>query len=303
MFLRKAFSLLSLTWFISQSFALTQVSLALDWYINPDHAPILAAQTQGYFKENGLKVTLIQPTQTSEVRNLVATKQATFGIDYEPETLISIAKGLPIEMVGNLVSTPLSCINALESSDIKNLKDLQGKTLGYSGDPTEKAFLEVELQQAGLNPGSVKLIPIQMDLSQALLSHSVQAVSGMMRNVEPIMLKQMGIQTKLFYPEQNGIPSYSELVFVAHTGTDPKLISAFLKSVGEGAAYVKAHPQASWQNAAKAYPTELASSTKISTANQAIWFDSFPYFTTAPAQLNLKATSQFKQFLTKMQLL
>ena len=297
MFIRKALSFFGLTCFICKSFALTQVSLALDWYINPDHAPILAAKTQGYFKQNGLEVTLIQPTQTSEVRNLVAAKQATIGIDYEPETLIAIAQKLPIEMVGNLVPTPLSCVAALETSDIKTLKDLQGKSLGYSGDPAEKAFLEMELRKAGLNPANVKLVPIQMDLTQALLSHTVSAVNGMMRNVEPVMLKQMGIATTLFYPEQNGIPTYSELVFITHSGTDPQTIAAFLKAVGEGAAYVKAHPQTSWEAAAKAYPTELASSAQIQKENQAIWMASVPYFTTTPAKLNTNQIAKFKAFL------
>ncbi len=292
-----------ISFFIIQGFALTPVSLALDWYINPDHAPILAAEQQGYFKLNGLNVSLIEPTQTSEVRNLVAAHQATFGIDYEPETLIAIHKGLPIQMEGNLVPVPLSCIAVLSSSSIQTLKDLMGKTLGYSGDPTEKEFLEVELQHAGLNPDKVTFLPIQMDLTQALLSHTVDAVNGMMRNVEPIMLASRGIKTRLFYPEQNGIPPYSELVFIGHTGTDPKITAAFLNAVGEGAAYVKAHPETSWENAAQAYPGSLATSKQISTENQAIWLASVPYFTTDPASIDQKAVATFKTFLTHASIL
>lgn len=288
---------LGLSCMTSVSFALTPVSLALDWYINPDHAPILAAETQGYFAQNGLEVTLIQPTQTSEVRNLVAAHQALIGIDYEPEALIAIDKGLPLQIVGNLVPTPLSCIATLQAGPIKTLTDLSGKTLGYSGDPIEKEFLQVELQHAGVDPTTVTLQPIQMDLSQALLSKTVDAVNGMMRNVEPIMLEKRGIQTRLFYPEQNGIPTYSELVFITHTGTDPKTVAAFLKAVGEGAAYVKAHPEASWQKAQAQYPTALATSPQIAVENQAIWQASVPYFALQPATINQKVVTQFKQFL------
>lgn len=280
-------------------FALTDVSVALDWYINPDHAPILAAETQGYFNENGLNVHLIEPTQTSEVRNLVAVGQANIGIDYEPETLIAISKGLPLKMVGNLVPVPLSCVATLETIGIKTLQNLAGKTLGYSGDPMEKDFLQVELKKAGVDPNSVKLLPIQMDLSQALLSHAVDAVNGMMRNVEPVMLKQMGVQTRLFYPEKNGIPTYSELVFITQPNADPKTTAAFLKAVGEGAAYVKTHPEASWLAAQNAYSTQLASSKQIASENQAIWMASLPYFTTTPQKLNEKAIQNFKQFLAK----
>lgn len=289
---------LCLTGFILDSFGLTQVNLALDWYVNPDHAPILAAETQGFFKENGLAVNLIEPTQTSEVRNLVAAGEATVGIDYEPETLIAIAKGLPLEIAGNLVPVPLSCIMTLKSSGINTLSDFRNKTLGYSGNAMDRQFLQLELKEAGINPDTVTLQPIHMDLTQALLAHAVDGVSGVMRNVEPVMLGQMGIATQLFYPEAHGIPPYSGLIFIAKTGIDPTTISAFLKAVGEGAAYVKAHPESAWQAAAKAYPAQLASSAKISAENHAIWLASVPYFTTAPQNLDLKAIARFKAFLT-----
>ncbi len=285
--------------FSTCSFGLTKISLALDWYINPDHAPILAAQTQGYFKQHGLEVTLLEPSQNSEVRALVASGQATFGIDYEPETLIAISNGFPIAIVGNLVPVPLGCLTVLQSSGITSLAQLKGKTVGYSGDPSEKATLEIEFAHAGLNNNDVKLLPIQMDLTQALLSHTVDGVNGMMRNVEPVMLKMRGIQTYLFYPEQNGIPLYSELVFISNKNVDPKVSAAFLSAVGEGAAYVKAHPQASWQAAVKAYPSQLASSPEISKENANIWQVSIPYFTAHPGTLNQKQINHFQAFLIK----
>ncbi len=263
---------------VSSGFALTPVTLALDWYINPDHAPILAAQTQGYFAQNGLEVTLIQPTQTTVVRSLVATGSATFGIDYGHEAPIAIEKGLPLQIIGSLIPHPLSCIAVLKSSGITSLADLKGKTLGYSGDPIEKGFIDIELQHAGLDPNDVNLIPIQMDLTQALLSHAVDGVNGMMRNVEPVMLQMRGIQTTLFYPEKNGISPYSELVFIAKKGEDPATTQAFLKSIAQGIAYVQTHPTASWVAAKNAYPAELATSSQIAKENQAIWLATVPYF-------------------------
>lgn len=285
--------------YLMPGFALTPVSVALDWYINPDHAPLLAAETQGYFAENNLDVELIEPAETSEARDLVAAHQATFGIDYEPETLIAISKGLPIKMIGSLVNSPLSCITVLQSSSIHSLADLRGKTLGYSGNNIEKEFLEAELQHAGLALGAVTLVPIHMNLSQALLAHTVDAVAGMMRNVEPVMLHELGIQTRLFFPEQNGIPNYSELVVISRTDEDPAISSAFLKALGEGAAYVKAHPELSWQTSSKIYAHQLATSAQISAENHTIWLISAPYFNTHPAGFDLASEQKFKAFLLK----
>ncbi len=290
--MRALFFCIGLMMWGTSGLALTPVTLALDWYINPDHAPILAAETQGYFAQNGLDVRLLEPTQTSEVRSLVASHQADFGIDYEPETLLALSQGLPIEMVGNLVPVPLACIATFPGTKITSI--------GYSGDSMEALFLQVELKHLGLDPKTVQLVPIHMDLTQALLSHSVSAVSGMMRNVEPVMLRLRGIPTQLYYPEQNGIPPYSELVLITHTGEDPEITAAFLKAVGEGAHYVKTHPQASWAAAVSAYPNELASSALITKENEQIWEASLPYFTEYPQRLDEKQIKAFQAFLDSM---
>ncbi len=279
--------------------ALTPVKLALDWYINPDHAPILIAEQQGYFKAHGLDVTLIEPTSSSESRNLVLSGQADLALDYEPEALIAIAQDLPLVAVGVLVPTPLSCLTVLQQSKIHNLHDLSGKTIGYSGDALESAFLQTELSQE-----QVTLLPINMDLSQALLSHKVDAVNGMMRNVEPVMLAQMGIPTRLFYPEKNGVPSYAELIFLANKNhLNPKTMQAFMAAIAEGAAYVQAHPQQSYQDALKLYAKQLGSSPMIQKQNQAIWLASAAYFTAKPQQYNAKAYLQFMQFLLDKKLI
>ncbi len=281
------------------AFTLTPVKLALDWYINPDHAPILIAEQQGYFKAQGLDVTLVEPTSSSEARNLVLSGQADLALDYEPEALMAIGQGLPLVTVGILVPTPLSCLAVLEQSQIQSIHDLKGKTIGYSGDALEAAFLNTELTQE-----QATLLPINMDLTQALLSHKVDAVNGMMRNVEPIMLAQMGIPTRLFYPEKNGVPTYAELLFLAHKNAlSPKTIHAFMIAVSEGAAYVKAHPQQSYQDALILYSKQLASSPTIEKQNQAIWLASAPYFTQKTQTYSPHSYQTFMQFLVDKKLL
>lgn len=284
--------------------ALTPVKLALDWYVNPDHAPILAAETQGYFQKEGLAVQLLEPAQNTLGRDLVVSGQADFALDYEPEALLAVGKGLPIRVVGILVPTPLSCIAVLEKSGILGLADLKGKTLGYSGSALDQSFLSVELQQAGLNPDAVTLMPVNMNLSQALLSEQVQGVSGMMRNVEPVILNYMGIKTRLFYPEQSGIPTYAALVVIANSHhLNPEVNAALMRAIARGAQYVKAHPDISFTLAETLYPTQLAGSKMQKAENQAVWNDSIPYFTTHPADYSQPQYQAFMLFLLKTKLL
>ena len=62
----------------------------------------------------------------------------------------------------------------------------------------------------------VTLINVQMNLDQALLSGRVKAVSGVMRNVEPVQLAMIGHPTRCFKPEDYGMPTYDELILISN---------------------------------------------------------------------------------------
>jgi putative hydroxymethylpyrimidine transport system substrate-binding protein len=278
----------------------TTVKVALDWYINPDHAPLLVAQTYGYFAAQGLNVEFIEPTSTTSARNLVLTHQADIGIDYQPETLLAINQGMPIKVFANLIPTPLQCMAVLVESPIENIADLRGKTLGYSGNPLEASLINTELKHAGIDPNSVQLVAVNMNLSQVLLSGKVAAVNGLMRNVEPIALKEQGITTRLFYPERNGVPTYAELVLITDPSTVNKAtLQKFMNALNQGVVTLKAHPLDAWNKVAAAYPQELASSQAIASVNELIWIATFSYFTKEMTQISVSDYQAYNNFLLK----
>ncbi len=119
-----------------------KLTLMLDWFVNPDHAPIFVAQQQGFFKQQGLSVTIIPPADPSDPPKLVAVGKVDIAIDYQPHVLISKAQGLPLVQVGTLVATPLNALAVLQSSPYKTIKDLKGKTIGYSSGSTDYVMLK-----------------------------------------------------------------------------------------------------------------------------------------------------------------
>src|SRR5688500_14951632 len=48
------------------------LTLILDWFANPDHAPIFVAQQQGFFKQEGISVNIINPADPNDPPKLVA---------------------------------------------------------------------------------------------------------------------------------------------------------------------------------------------------------------------------------------
>lgn len=289
-----------LTLFPAITFALTPFTLALDWYVNPDQAPILVAKSKGYFKQNGLNVKILTPTNVTEPLQLLGMQKIDATTTYAPRLVMDAAKGIPFTRIATEVPQPLDCITSLKSSGIKNPGDLKGKTIGYSSGAFGNAMLKLMLAKYHLTIKDVTLVDIKMNLIQALLSHRVAATAGMMRFVEPVEIEQMGYKVRIFKPENYGMPKYDELIIIANKKDVHALkYREFVKAITEGAQYLKKHPQKSWVAVSKTFKTSLAPTAHMAKINHAIWMASIPYFTVNPAHVNLKSYIALGKFLNK----
>lgn len=293
----KKWALLLLSLFISVSFAADdakpeKLTVILDWFPNPDHAPLIIAQHQGYFKEEGLEVELIGPADPADPPKLVAAGKADIGITYQPELMEYIDQGLPLIRIGTLIDKPLDCVAALQSSGIKTLTDLKGKRIGAGGDGLSSIMLKVILTKAGLTEKDVEIINVRYNLTQALLSRKVDAITGVMRNVEIPQLELKGQKVVTFFPEDHGIPNYSVLVFVANIANkNDDRFPRFLNAVKKAVRHIDEKPEQSWQEFVNRYPEAN------NPVNREAWFATMPYFAEDPAGLNSKEWQRFAQFM------
>ena len=58
-----------LTTLTQRAYAKDDLTLILDWFVNPDHAPLIVAQEKGFFTNVGLKVNLIAPADPNSPQN------------------------------------------------------------------------------------------------------------------------------------------------------------------------------------------------------------------------------------------
>ena len=94
--------------------ATDRMTVLLDWFVNPDHGPLIIAEENGYFSDFGLEVEIVAPADPSAPPKLVAAGQAELAISYQPQLHLQIAEGLALLRVGTLVATPLNCLLVLE---------------------------------------------------------------------------------------------------------------------------------------------------------------------------------------------
>ena len=282
----------------SGALAAERLTLLLDWFVNPDHAPLIVAQERGFFAAHGLEVEIIAPSDPNDPPKLVAAGKADIGVSYQPQLHIQVAEGLPLVRFGTLVATPLNTLVVLEDSPIKTLADLKGRKIGFSVGGFEDALLRAMLAPHGLGLDDVTLINVNFSLSPALISGQVDAVIGAFRNFELNQMDIVGKPGRAFYVEEHGVPAYDELILVARddrTG-DPRL-RAFLDALEQGVQYLVNHPDESWALFVKGRP-ELDDEL-----NRRAWRDTMPRFALRPAALDSERYARFSKFLAEQGLI
>jgi len=281
-----------LTLLASPVMAQDQMTLMLDWFVNPDHGPIIIAEEKGYFEDAGLEVEIIAPANPSDPPKMVAAGQADLAISYQPQLHLQIHEGLPLKRVGTLVATPLNCLLVLEDGPVKSPADLAGRKVGFSVGGVEEAVLGAVLKTHGLTLADIELINVNWSLSPSLMSGQVDAVIGAFRNFELNQMDIEGVKGRCFYVEEEGLPTYDELIYVANPARmDREMVARFLAATEKATQYIVNHPEESWELFA-------ASSDELNDElNKRAWFDTLPRFALRPTAMDAGRYATFEAFL------
>ena len=272
--------------------AAEKLTVLLDWFVNPDHAPLFVALEKGYFADAGLEVELIAPADPNDPPKLVAAEKADLAVSYQPQLHLQVAEGLPLVRIATLVATPLNTLLVLADGPIQSIADLKGRTVGYSVGGFEDALLGAMLERHGLSIDDVTLVNVNFSLSPSILSGQVDAVIGAYRNFELNQMDIEGHPGRAFYIEEEGVPPYDELIVVAHTDRqgDPAF-RGFVDALERGVQFLVNHPDESWQlflRDREELDDEL---------NKRAWRDTLPRFALRPAALDTARYDRFAAFL------
>ena len=269
-----------------------KLTIGLDWFINPDHAPLIIAKKRNFFKDLNLDVEMIEPADPNDPPKLVAAGKLDIAISYQPQLHIQVDQGLPVARIGTLVSVPLNSLVVLRDGPIKKISDLRGKKVGFSVGGFEEALLSGMLQKYNLNMSDVELVNINFSLSPSLIAKKVDAVIGAFRNFE---LNQMDIVNKpgrAFYPEEHGVPTYEELIYIANQkNKNNPIFDKFFNAIQKATLTIINDPVSTWKDFSsfrKGLDDEL---------NKRAYKDTISRFALRPQAHDLKTYKNFGKFL------
>jgi diguanylate cyclase (GGDEF)-like protein len=196
--------------FSLSSHALDKVVLQLKWKHQFQFAGFYAAQTQGYFAEEGLEVDIREVDYNRSPLDIVMSGDAQFGISDSTLVLARLQGKKPVGLAAIFQHSPLVLLS-LESSGIVSPLELKDKRVMYLRG-TDDAVIRAMFTELGLSPIDYTHVPHTFN-DQDLVTGKVDAVSGYITD-QPFYFRQKGININVISPANYGIDFYGDMIFV-----------------------------------------------------------------------------------------
>jgi NitT/TauT family transport system substrate-binding protein len=201
---------------------LTPVRLQLDWYPQPEHGGFYAALLEGYYKAEGLDVTLIPLPQYGSVAELVSTGRADFGLGSSDQILEWDSNGLPLIAVAATMQHDPQAIMVHKNSPVQDFKDLDGHTVA-----TQTGATWLKYVVARYNLKNVRQIPTTLSIASFLADPD--HIQQIFITSEPFFAKQAGAEIRTLMISSSGYDPY-RVLFTSRdfAAQHPEIVTKFV---------------------------------------------------------------------------
>lgn len=225
-----------------------KITFVLDWTPNTNHTGLYAAQSLGYFEEQGLEVEIVQPPEDG-ADALVASGKAQFGVSFQDTMAPGVAgeNALPTTAVAALIQHNTSGIVSRKGEGMDRPKGLEGKKYATWDSPVEKAMIQNVVEEDGGDYSKVEMIPSTVtDEVSALQSKSVDAI-WIFYGWAGIKMELEGLETDYFaFKDINPVFDYYTPVVIANNdflANEPETAKKFLTALRDGYEYAIENPE------------------------------------------------------------
>lgn len=228
---------------------LTKMQLALDWTPNTNHTGIYVALKNGWYKDQGIDLTLLPYSSSVSPDVLVSSGKADVGISSTESIVADAAVNQPVVSIAAIMQHNTSALVTLKSSGITRPSQLDGKTYGGFGAPYESAVVGEIIKHDG-GKGTFKNVTLSVDAMQALQSKRVD-FAWVFEGWEVIQAQRQGTQLNVFPITDYGVADYYTPNIISSPSEiqqKPDLLRRFMAATEQGYNYARTHVQESAQD-------------------------------------------------------
>ncbi|WP_232699388.1 ABC transporter substrate-binding protein [Brevibacillus daliensis] len=184
-----------------------KIQVVLDWTPNTNHTGLYVALENGYYKEQGLEVEIIQPgVNTADA--MVASGEVPFGVSYQEGVTQARTQGVPLVSIAAVIQHNTSGFASPVAKNIKSPKDFEGKTYGGWGSLGEEAILTSLMKQENADFNKLSIVNIgdadyftavKRDIDFAWIFYGWTGIEAELRNEPLNMIYVKDYSEKLDY--------------------------------------------------------------------------------------------------------
>jgi NitT/TauT family transport system substrate-binding protein len=228
---------------VGRASAETKIRFSLDWIPGSVHAPFFIALYKGYYKAEGLDVSIERGKGSAELVRQLAS--GVYDMGYPDISVVTDFdsknpdKGFPVLLMG--YEQAPAAIVFLKSSGISEPKQLEGRKLGAAANDATFKLFPIFAQHAGIDASKVTVQYIEPKLREVLLAkRDVDAIPGQIFNAT-LELKAKGVQETdvgSFLYRDYGLDLYGNGVAAsrAFLKDNPEAVKGFLRATIKGVA-------------------------------------------------------------------
>ena len=234
----------------------TPVTFQLNWVAGGPNAGFAAAVVEGFYKDAGLDVTLVQGNGSGNTAQMAASGRAQ--IAYADAVAVSqlIAKGAPLKVLATIYQSNPNEVMALKKANIKSIKDLKGKKVGVPSGSSQTTMLPLFLKANGLAESDMTLLNMPpSSMVPALLQGEVDAILGSM-DAYQIQAESQGAQLDTYTFADYGVPTVSTGIFANndYIKSNPDVVRKFIAASLKGWSFAMDHPDKAVKDLKTVFP-------------------------------------------------
>ena len=233
-----------------------KASLRLNWLYYGFHSFFPLGVDKGFYKEEGIDLTIGEGKGSGAAVQIVGAKSDTFGLSDGSSVIAGVTKGAPIVAVMGIMNKSPFAVISRADANIKTVKDLEGKTIAATTGEAGLTIFPAIVQANKLNGDAIKFVRIDgAGKLVAMLEKRVDAMLGGLEN-QSLILGQKGLAvTNIAYADVGA----NTLGLVIHVNKDtleknPKLVRGFIRATQKAIAYTERNPAEAIDALAKIKP-------------------------------------------------
>ena len=228
----------------AQGAELRPANVRMDFIIGGKHTPWFVALEKGFYAKRGLNVTIQSSTGSADTVRTIGAGGADFGFADISTTIVARSRGTPIQTVAQFGYVPATILWR-EDTNIKQLKDLEGKTYAISPGQAQWYLMPAYCRINKVNYKAIRIQETAAPLQPAALATKkadfIVMYRGSNDEIAELAARKVGVKLNRIFMKDTGLDIYGTGLVVkeADAKKRPEFVRAYVEATLEGLRYAR----------------------------------------------------------------